>query len=150
MAPPYTTSGAVIALLATLGTGLTFYRDRPKEAAAGQLPRPYGIVTERQGMGAGRLEDGGPGTAIESVHIDIWQDWKSADGKTLAEDASIVAKIERGVHGGSPPGGSRVLGSVPGGAGVIYRTKLTSSHRLEDANENTIHNALVIAVWRQF
>jgi hypothetical protein len=141
-----TTAAAVLKLVRTLNTGLNVWLDKPPDGTK----RPYITVTPGV-LAPGRLEDGGPGTAIEPVHIDVYQDWKSADNSAVVWDPLVAAKIQHGLHGAGVLAGDRVLFNSPGGAGVIYRLKLVSSNRLEDQTvENLMRDEIVVNAWRQF
>lgn len=140
-----TTAGAVLKLIQTLGTGLPVYIDAPPQ----KTPRPY-ITVSRGVLAPGPLEDGGPGTAIEAIHVDVYQDWKKADN-SMQWDSLVAAKLEHGLHGAGVLGADRQLFNSPGGTGVLYRLKVVGSNRTQDQTvENMIHDALTVNMWRQF
>jgi hypothetical protein len=151
-----TAAAALLKLIQTLGTGTSVYLDQAPVSGDGTPKRPYITVSGQNpmtpGPGGATLEDGGPGTVIESVHVDVWQDWKNDKMTAIVEDPSIPAKIAHGVHGAGALAADRVLADgTPGNASVIYRFRLSSAVRMLDPSvENLIHNAMVFACWRQF
>lgn len=123
------------------------------------VKRPYITVLDSQpsvpGPSGSRLEDGGPSTLIETVMLDVWQDFKSrASAGGITENMSIVPTLLQKLEGGRPVdsnGHPLTLGSVPNGRGIIYRCRVRSDHKLTDPTvENIVHNAITLEVWRQF
>ena len=151
----FTTGGALKAWIeGNFGLGLVIYRDR----APDDTQAPYITVAESvpmaPGPGGNHIEDGGPGTAIETCHIDLWQDMRKAADGTLAEDQTLIHKLCNQLHGKRPvdsAGKPIMLSSIPGGAGIIYRCKVASCVRMIDPSvENRVHHAVAVQVWRQF
>lgn len=124
------------------------YRDAPP---AGK-PKPYVVVHERIALVPDPLEDGGPGTAVESVQVELWQSWHYATAVPghaagdIAEDYLLLPALEHGLHGRR----TVAVGGVPGAAGTVYRVFVRNTTRLVDQVEDLIRDAITVDVWRQF
>lgn len=145
-----TTAAALKQWIETMGLAVDVSNRVSKTPAR----RPYITIVDRTPVAPGRLEDGGPGTAVETCFIDVWQDWKTqAASGAVIENQSLAAVLEHNLHGSRPAdalGKPIIVGGVPGGAGVIYRVKVVGSQQFWDPTiEDLVHNAITVAVWRQ-
>lgn len=117
------------------------------------LKRPYMTITDQTPLVTDRWEDGGPGTCVESVLIDLWQDWKT-QGNTgaMLQDESVPVRLIKQMHGGRPVDalGKPILATGVGGTGIVYRVRVVSDHQFNDQSfENLVHNSILVNVWRQ-
>lgn len=140
-----TTSGALKVLIESLGLGLSAYQDRaPQEKV-----RPYVEITEDNPTIPDQLEDGGPGTAVETVFVDLFQDWKdrtptSPTYGNIIENRTLAPALKRGIHGQR----LQSIGTFPN-AVVVYQVLLRHSVRLLEEEGNAVHHALTLEVFRQ-
>jgi hypothetical protein len=145
-----TTAAALKQWFETFGlTGTPIFNRAPSRPQK----RPYITITDATPLVPGRLEDGGPGTGVETVLIDVWQDWKSHNNAgALVEDETLPSFLVKKLHGGRPvdASGHPILATGVGGTGIIYRVIVESVHRfLDQTVEDLVHNSLTVNVWRQ-
>jgi hypothetical protein len=131
-----TTAGALKALIESLGLSLSAYRD---EATAGTA-RPYVTILEELAMTADPSEDGKAGTVVEMIQIDLWQDWHNQTTGDIAENYTLAPALRRGIDGVR-------LALI--GTSVTYIALVRHSLRMVEPDENLIHNALTVEVYRQ-
>jgi len=127
----------VESLLQPLVPGLIAYRKMAKPAVA----RPY-VTIFSLNLSPDELEDGGPGTCVDTCQVDLWEDWKNLETGAITENYLLLPALQRGLHGARPP-------LVAGRTG--YRIFLVSSIPVpEPEEENLVHNALTVEIWREF
>ena len=136
-----TTGGALAVLIQGLGLGLAVGRDYPSQNAS----RPYVTITEEIALVPDPLEDAAPGTAVETVQVDLWQDYRdlkpnSATYGNLRENYTLAPALRRGLHGVR-------LQSI--GSAVVYMALVEHSVRLLEEAENVVHHAFTVKVFRQ-
>jgi hypothetical protein len=135
-----TTAGALKALVESLGLGLAAYRDR---ATQGAKP-PYVELTEEVALAPDVLETGG-GTVVETCQLDLYQPYRDKDPASstyghLMENYALAPALKRGVHN------ARL---VPVGGSLVYTVLWRHSMRLLEEQENLVHHAVTLDVWRQ-
>lgn len=140
-----TCGGALKVLIESLGLGLTANRDRPSQGAT----RPYVTIEEEIALVPDPLEDGGPGTAIETVQVDLWQDYRdlvptSITYGNLKENYALAPALKRGLHGAR----LQSIGTSPNDR-VVYMVLVRHSVRLLEEADNAIHHAITLEVFRQ-
>lgn len=136
-----TTSAALKALIESLGLGLSADRDRPSQGAT----RPYVTIEEEIALVPDPLEDGGPGTARETVQVDLWQDYRdivptSPTYGNLKESYTLAPALKRGLHGAR-------FQSL--GTSIVYMALVRHSVRSVDEANNIVHTAITLEVFRQ-
>lgn len=131
-----TTAGALKALIESLGLSLSAYRD---QAPAGTT-RPYVTIIEELAMTADPSEDGKAGTVVEMTQVDLWQDWHNQTTGAIAENYSLAPSLRRGIDGAR----LAVIGSS-----LVYTALVRHSLRLVEPDENLVHHALTVEVFRQ-
>jgi len=128
-------------LIESLGLGLAAYGDRPNKGT----PRPYVTIEEEIALVPDPLEDGGPSTARETVQVDLWQDWRDlttgATSGNLKENYTLAPALKRGIHGQR----FQLIGSS-----VVYMVLVRHSARFVEEQENAVHHAITVEVFRQF
>lgn len=145
-----TTSGALKVLIESLGLGLSAYQDRaPLRPDGTPQPRPYVVIAEESPLVPGPMEDGGPGTAVETAFADLFQDYRdmtpgSPTYGNLKENRTLAAALRRGIHGQR----LQSIGTAPNAA-VVYMVIVTSSVRLLEEDGNAVHHSLTLDVHRQ-
>lgn len=140
-----TTAAALKVLIESLGLGLAAYGDRPTQ----NLPRPYVTIDEEIALAPDPLEDGSPSTAVETVQVNLWQDYRdrtvgSPTEGNLKENYTLAPALRRGLHGQR----LQSIGTSPNVA-VVYMALLRHSVRLVDEARNIVHHALTVDVFRQ-
>ena len=140
-----TTGDALKVLIESLGLSLSAGRDHPTQRSK----RPYVVITEESPLTPDPLEDGGPGTAVETVIVDLFQDYKdmTAGSPTygkVKESYTLAAGLKRGLHGQR----LQSIGTAPNAA-VVYMVLLRSSVRLLEEDGNAVHHSLTLDVFRQ-
>jgi hypothetical protein len=136
-----TTGAALKVLIEGLGLGLTAGRDKPTQGAV----RPYVTIVEEVALIPDGLEDAAPSTAVETVQVDLWQDWRditpgSPTYGNLKENYSLAPALRRGLHA------SRLQ---PLGSAVVYMAVVRHSVRLLEEADNVVHHAFTLDIWRQ-
>lgn len=131
------TAGALKALIESLGLGISAYRDEPPSSST---TRPYVTITEELTMVADPSEDGKAGTVVETVQVDLWQDWHNLQNGNLAESYTLAPALRRGIDGAR-------LALI--GTAVSYIALVRHSLRQLEAEENLVHHALTVEVMRQ-
>lgn len=137
------TSGAALktlveSLLQPIDSGIVAYRKVAKPKAT----RPYVTIQERIAFSPDELEDGGPGTVVETAQVDLWQDFKNLTTGQIAENYLLLPALERGLQGAK---------TAPVGGKTVYRVIVTNSLDIpEPEEENLIRNSLTVELWREF
>lgn len=136
-----TSGGALKVLIESLGLGLTANRDRPSQGAA----RPYVTIEEEIALVPDPLEDGGPSTAVETVQVDLWQDFRdlvttSPTYGNLKENYALAPSLKRGLHG------ARLQ---PLGTAIVYMALVRHTVRSLEEADNVVHHAITLEVFRQ-
>lgn len=131
-----TTAGALKALIESLGLSLSAYRD---EAPAGTA-RPYVTIIEEIALIADSSEDGKAGTAVETAQVDLWQNWHNPTTGAVAESYTLAPALKRGIDGAR-------LALI--GTSVAYTALVRHSLRMVEVDENLVHHALTVEVYRQ-
>lgn len=131
-----TTSGALKALIESLGLGISAYRD---QAPAGTT-RPYVEIIEEIALVADPSEDGVATTVVETVQVDVWQDWHDPTTGGVKESYTLAPAVRRGIDGARLP----VIGTgIP-----PYTVLVRHSLRQIQPEENLVHTALTVEVFR--
>lgn len=129
---------SILQPLMTPPATLVAYRKRAKAG----VPRPYVTIQERIALTPDGLEDGGPGTVVETCQVDLFQDWKNLTTGAIAENYALLPALERGLHGART---AAIAGST------CYRVFVTNSVDIpEPEEENLVHAALTVELWRNF
>lgn len=138
MSPPIaqTTADALKILIENLGLNLTVYRDQAPPRTA----RPYVEVTEVIALAPDPLEDAAPSTALETVQVDLWQNWKVKATTAEVEDPALAPALIRGIHGQRLP-------SI--GTSIVYMVRVAHSIRLFEPDENIVHHAITVEINRE-
>lgn len=129
------TSGALKALIESLGLNISVYRDRAPEGRA----LPYVTVDEAIAIIPDKLEDGQSTTVRETVSIDVWMQWKNRANGQLAESYTLPYDIARALQG-SP------LDTTPSRAYTVIIHRI--GPRLVEEEENLVHMPIEAEVWR--
>lgn len=136
-----TTAGALKTLIESLGLGLAAYRDEAPSLASGAAqPRPYVTIIEELTLVADPSEGGKAGTVVETVQVDLWQDWKVLGTNAVAESYTLAPALRRGIDGAR-------IANV--GTSVPYIALVRHTLRQLEAEENLVHTALTVEVFRQ-
>lgn len=131
-----TTARALKDLIESLGLGLAAYGDEPPQ----QTKRPYVVVLEEILFVPDPLEDATATTGIETVQIDLWQDWRDLSSGKLLEDYTLAPRLRRGLHGAR----TALIGTA-----IVYAVVVAHSIRLLDPNVNAVHHAITCEVHRE-
>jgi len=131
-----TTSGALKALIESLGLGVAAYGDRAPQ----QTKRPYVVVIEEIALVPDPFEDGHATTGVETAQVDLYQDWRDLSSGKLLEDYTLAPRLKRGLHGAR----TALIGTA-----IVYVVRLVSSLRLLDEAGNEVHHTLTVEVWRE-
>lgn len=129
------TSGALKALIESLGLNISVYRDRAPEGRA----LPYITVEEAIAIIPDKLEDGQASTVKETVSIDVWMQWKNRANGQLAESYTLPYDIARALQGSA-------LGTAPSRAYAVIVHRI--GPRLVEEEENLVHMPIEAEVWR--
>jgi hypothetical protein len=130
-----TTAGALKALIESLGLSISAYHSQAPPGAK----RPYITIDDEIALVADPLADGRADTGVETAQVDIWQDWKDASG-AIVEIRTLAPAVRRGVDGAQ-------LAAI--GTSHAYICIFKHSLRQVEAEENIVHHALTVEVWRQ-
>jgi hypothetical protein len=159
-----TTRTALKAFIEQLGLGLTAYQD---EAPQGQVP-PYVVILGPISSVPDKLEDGGtllaggtlPAAALRPTgssqtvtdlfQVDLWQQWRNpgatdpmhiagAADRAVLEDYALPEHLYWAIHGAR----------LPSAPQIVYGCILRGYPRLFERDNNRIHHAGTIAVYRQ-
>ena len=136
-----TTAAALKVLIESLGLSLAAYGDQAQQGQA----RPYVTIIEEVGLVPDPLEDGGPSTAVETVQVDLWQDWKDLTPNSptygnVKENYTLAPALKRGMHG-------QRLQSI--GSSVVYMALVRHSARFTEEASNVVHHAITVDIHRQ-
>ncbi len=131
-----TTAGALKALIEGLGLSLSAYRD---EAPAGTAP-PYVTITEELTLVADPIEDGAANTVVETVQVDLWQLWHNPTTGLVAESYTLAPALRKGMDGVR-------LNLI--GTSLPYVALVRHSMRMLEVDENIVHHAITVEVFRQ-
>lgn len=135
-----TVSNGLKALVESLGTGLSAYRDQPPASTA----RPYVTITEEIATAYDGAEDGKSDTLVETCQVSLWQDWRNKVTGDVAESYTMATVLKRGLDGSR----LTVVGSLIG-TSVVYMTRVSGSVRLLEPDENIVQHAITVDVHRQ-
>lgn len=138
-----TTSNALKAYIEALGLGLSAYRDQPPKAANGaDMPRPYVTIIEELALVADPSEDGKADTVVETVQVDLWQDWqnRTTGATTMTENYALAPALRRGIDGAR-------LAVI--GTSLVYTALVKHSLRQLEVAENLVHHSFTVEVFRQ-
>lgn len=124
------------ALIESLGLSLSAYRD---EAPAGTA-RPYVTITEELMMVGDPSEDGATASVVETAQVDLWQDWHNLTTGAMAESYALAPALRRGIDGAR-------MALI--GTSLPYTALVRHSLRMLEPEENIIHHALTVEVYRQ-
>lgn len=132
-----TSANALKALIEGLGLSLTAYRDEAKQGAA----KPYVTITEEISFVPDSIEDGQATTGVETVTVDLWQQWKNSNGAgTISEDYTLAPNLRKGLHG-------KRLALI--GTAITYVVLVRNSIRLLDPESNVVHHVLTLDIHRE-
>lgn len=134
--PATTTAKALKDLIETLGLGLTAYGDKPPQ----QAKRPYVVVLEEIALVPDALEDNKATTGVETVQVDLFQDWRDMASGKLLEDYTLKPRLLRGLHGAR-------TASI--GTQIVYVVRVSHSLRLVDEPQNEVRHTITAEVWRE-
>lgn len=132
-----TTAGAVKAWLEGQALGVAVYRD----SAPINTPLPYVTVTEAVALTPdrdGAFDRDVTHTVVEVAQVDVWQRWRSDSGQP-AEQYDLPHRVRRALD-------AAVLPSAPG---RVYGCRSTGMVRLLEVDENVVHHAVTINVYRE-
>jgi hypothetical protein len=131
-----TTGAALKALVESLSLGIPAFR--------GQAPKdqvlPYVTVTEEINLTPDGLEDGGPGTAVETAQVDLWQRWHDQTSGAISENYTLAPSLRKGLHGKR----TALIGTA-----VVYMVRVAGSIRLEDTEADMVRHAITVEVNRE-
>lgn len=134
-------------LIESLGLGLAAYRGGPSKKDP-PVPRPYVTIDEEIALVPDPLEDGATGTGVETLQVNLWQDWRdltvSATEGNLKENYALAPALKRGIHGQR----LQSIGTFPNVA-VVYMALVRHSIRILEEDNNVVHHALTVEVFRQ-
>lgn len=130
-----TTSGALKALIESLGLGLAAYRDDAPEGQA----KPYATIREQIAVlpdESGTPWDS-PGVR-ETAQVDLWQQWRDPATQAVTESYSLPRALMLGLHGAT------LNGHPQHTYGLIARSML----RLPEEENNIVHHAITVELVR--
>jgi hypothetical protein len=134
---PATTANALKSLVEGLGLGLSAFRDGGSESAV----LPYVTIMEQIALVPDALEDGAASTVLETAQVDLWQAWRSpAVTGDVVEDYTLAPALEKGLHGAR-------LALI--GTAVTYAVLVRGAIRTLEREENVVHTALTVEIFRQ-
>ena len=134
-----TTAGALKTLIESFELSVAAYRDRaPKEATL-----PYVTVDEALSIvpeAHGDVADASAHHGVsEDVTVHLWEHWRDARGRS-AEDVVLQRELRRKLNTAQP---------FEYADGVrVYGTRVVSSARLVEDEENIVHTALTVRLRR--
>lgn len=128
------TSGAVKALIETLGLSLSAYRDRPPEDTA----KPYVTIQEGIAITPDLSGDNGQNPTVrETVQVSLWQASRSA-ANLVTESYTLADSLYLGLHGAR-------LSAAPK---RVYGCKVRSSVRLLERDASTVQTVYTLELSR--
>jgi|SRR5215472_1956782 len=128
---PVTTGALLKAYLETQGLGYAVYADQPIP----QPRRPYVVALDEMSMVPDPWEDGKANTVVETVQLDLYQDWRDLDGRVTGRKGKLLVDWTLSPHLTAVLDGSRLYlpgnPDVPGkvGQGIVYVVKVASIMR---------------------
>lgn len=132
-----TSANALKALIESLELGIEAYRDDAPQGVA----RPYVTITEQIALVPEPMEDGGLGPVAEMCAVDLWQDWRDLATDTVVENYTLAPALVRGMHG-------QRLNTI--GTKTPYVVLVVGpSPRLLERDENIVHHALTVEIYRE-
>lgn len=141
-----TTAGAIKSLVETLGLGLVCYRDAaPRLPGAGDTelpPMPFASVRER--IAAAPDADGlfdldVSHTERETVQVDLWQQWRDLATGKPTESYTLARALRDGLAGAQ-------LTGLPW---RVYGVRVSGSVRLLEPDDNVVHDAITVTLYRE-
>ncbi len=120
----------------SLGLGLSAYGDRPPQ----QQKRPYIVILEEIALVPDLFEDFKATTAVETVQVDLFEDWRDLLSGQLLEDYTLAPRLRRGLHGAR----TASIGSL-----IVYALRVQSSRRAIDEQANEVRHILTLEVYRE-
>ena len=130
------TSGALKALIESLGLGISAYGDQSPPGTS----RPYVTIDEAVAVVPDPSEDGKAGTLVETTTVHLWQDWRNPTTGVIAENKALEPALRRGIDGARLP----LIGTS-----VTYIALVRHYFRALESEENVVHHPLTVEVWRQ-
>jgi len=139
------TAGAIKAFLEARGLGVSVFRDEaPKQADGSPHPLPYVTVAEAISIvrdPAFNSHDDPAGHVIETAQIDVWQSWRDATTRAVAESYTLGDAVALALAGARLPSAPT---HTPG-VHIVGIRRL-----LEPAGAPTVvHHAITVEIRRQ-
>lgn len=135
-----TTAGAVKSYVEGLGLGVMAYRDEAPPGSA----LPYVTIAEAVAVvpkpSSPRFDAGSQKYVAETVQIDVWQSWRDATTRAVAESYTLAAAIARALDGAQLPAAPTQVSGV----------RLINTVRLLEPPEapEVVHHAITVEIDR--
>lgn len=97
-------------------------------------------IGEEISLAADPSEDGAAATVVETAQVDLWQNWHDPTTGAVAENYALAPALRRGIDGSR----LAVIGTA-----IPYTALVRHTLRMLEVEENVVHHALTVEVWRQ-
>lgn len=133
------TAGALKAFIESQGLSLAVYHDQ----APDDQTLPYVVILDDLAFVPDKLEDGAVSTGVETVQIDLWQQWRDPTTNNKVESKLLPRQLVRALQG------SHLLTSGTGQPPTtVYALLVRNMIRMPELDENKVHHAITAEVFQ--